>query len=85
VTSLTSPAAGRDEPLDVALRPSAFADFIGQAEARANLQVFIEAAKRRKMALDHVLFVGPPASARRRWRRSWRANSASDFARPPGR
>jgi Holliday junction DNA helicase RuvB len=60
VTSLTSPAAGRDEPLDVALRPSAFADFIGQAEARANLQVFIEAAKRRKMALDHVLFVGPP-------------------------
>ncbi|MEO5806105.1 Holliday junction branch migration DNA helicase RuvB [Devosia sp.] len=58
--SLTSPEAGRDEPLDVALRPSGFSEFIGQADARANLEVFIEAAKRRGAALDHVLFVGPP-------------------------
>ena len=58
--SLTSGAAGRDDPLDVSLRPTGFAEFVGQAEARANLQVFIEAAKRRKSALDHVLFVGPP-------------------------
>ena len=58
--TLTSPVAGRDDPLDVSLRPTGFAEFVGQAEARANLQVFIEAAKRRKAALDHVLFVGPP-------------------------
>jgi Holliday junction DNA helicase RuvB len=60
VTTLTSAAAGRDDPLDVSLRPTGFAEFIGQAAARANLEVFIEAAKRRKAPLDHVLFVGPP-------------------------
>jgi Holliday junction DNA helicase RuvB len=57
---MTSPTAERDGDLDVSLRPSGFSEFIGQAAARANLQVFIEAAKRRKAALDHVLFVGPP-------------------------
>jgi holliday junction DNA helicase RuvB len=60
MTDLTSPNAGRDEPLDVALRPSGFSEFVGQADARANLEVFISAAKHRKAALDHVLFVGPP-------------------------
>ena len=60
MTSLTSPTDGRDEPLEVSLRPTGFAEFVGQAEARANLQVFIAAAKARKQALDHVLFVGPP-------------------------
>jgi len=60
VTSLTSASAGRDEGLDVSLRPSGFSEFVGQAAARANLEVFIQAAKQRKAALDHVLFVGPP-------------------------
>jgi Holliday junction DNA helicase RuvB len=60
MTSLISPVADRDGDLDVSLRPSGFSEFIGQAAARANLEVFIEAAKRRKAALDHVLFVGPP-------------------------
>jgi Holliday junction DNA helicase RuvB len=60
VTDYTSPSAGRDDNLDVSLRPSGFADFVGQADARANLEVFIEAAKKRGTALDHVLFVGPP-------------------------
>lgn len=45
---------------DVSLRPNALDDFTGQADARANLKVFIEAASARKEALDHVLFVGPP-------------------------
>jgi Holliday junction DNA helicase RuvB len=45
---------------DVALRPQALADFAGQEAARANLKVFIESAKARGEALDHVLFVGPP-------------------------
>ena len=42
------------------LRPQRLAEFIGQEQARSNLAVFIEAARTRKEALDHVLFVGPP-------------------------
>ncbi|WP_035871573.1 Holliday junction branch migration DNA helicase RuvB [Cucumibacter marinus] len=57
---MTSAAAERDGETDVSLRPSGFSEFIGQAQARANLEVFIEAAKKRGSALDHVLFVGPP-------------------------
>ncbi|WP_395821484.1 Holliday junction branch migration DNA helicase RuvB [Devosia sp.] len=60
MTDLTNATAGRDDPLDVSLRPSGFSEFVGQAAARANLEVFIEAAKQRGSALDHVLFVGPP-------------------------
>ena len=50
----------RGEDLDTTLRPQSLDEFTGQAEARANLKVFIEAAKNRGEALDHVLFVGPP-------------------------
>jgi Holliday junction DNA helicase RuvB len=50
----------RDDDSDSSLRPLVLSDFVGQAAARANLKVFIEAAKARKHALDHVLFVGPP-------------------------
>ena len=60
MTDLTDAATGRDDNLDVSLRPSGFSEFIGQEAARANLQVFIEAARQRQAALDHVLFVGPP-------------------------
>ncbi|MDT7933799.1 MAG: Holliday junction branch migration DNA helicase RuvB [Sphingomonadaceae bacterium] len=56
---LTSPARQPEDP-DAALRPQFLAEFIGQAEARSNLQVFIEAAARRGEALDHVLLLGPP-------------------------
>lgn len=45
---------------DRALRPQVLDEFIGQAEARANLRVFIESAKRRGEAMDHTLFHGPP-------------------------
>src|SRR5271154_460118 len=45
---------------DVALRPQVLDDFIGQRQVRENLRIFIEAAKSRGEALDHVLFVGPP-------------------------
>ncbi|WP_127597764.1 Holliday junction branch migration DNA helicase RuvB [Nitratireductor alexandrii] len=48
------------EDVDVSLRPQSLDDFVGQAAARANLKVFVEAAKARGEALDHVLFVGPP-------------------------
>jgi len=50
----------RDDDADSTLRPQRLNEFIGQEQARANLNVFIEAARARKEALDHVLFVGPP-------------------------
>ena len=53
-------AERRDDDADVSLRPQRLSEFIGQEKARANLGVFIEAARARKEALDHVLFVGPP-------------------------
>jgi holliday junction DNA helicase RuvB len=50
----------RQDDVDASLRPQVLAEFIGQRQARANLQVFIGAARARGEALDHVLFVGPP-------------------------
>ena len=50
----------RPEDADRALRPKALDEFVGQAEARANLRVFVESARRRGEAMDHVLFHGPP-------------------------
>ncbi len=50
----------RDDDVDASLRPLSLEDFTGQEAARKNLRVFIEAAKARREALDHVLFVGPP-------------------------
>ncbi|WP_420397115.1 Holliday junction branch migration DNA helicase RuvB [Nioella sp.] len=49
-----------DQSPDRALRPQELTEFIGQEEARANLRVFIESARRREEAMDHVLFHGPP-------------------------
>ena len=45
---------------DRALRPQGLDEFIGQAEARANLSVFIKSARQRGAAMDHTLFYGPP-------------------------
>jgi Holliday junction DNA helicase RuvB len=54
-------AERREEDLaETSLRPQRLSEFIGQQQARANLQVFIDAARARKEALDHVLLVGPP-------------------------
>jgi Holliday junction DNA helicase RuvB len=50
----------REDDVESSIRPLALAEFTGQRAARANLQVFIDAAKTRGDALDHVLFVGPP-------------------------
>ena len=50
----------RPEDLDAALRPKTLDEFVGQRAARENLRVFIDAAKARGDALDHVLFFGPP-------------------------
>ena len=48
------------EAEDRALRPQKLEEFIGQAEARANLRVFIDSARMRGQAMDHTLFHGPP-------------------------
>lgn len=48
------------EDHDRALRPERLEDFVGQAEARANLRVFIESARMRGQSMDHTLFHGPP-------------------------
>ncbi|EAP77311.1 MULTISPECIES: Holliday junction branch migration DNA helicase RuvB [Roseovarius] len=48
------------EDFDRALRPQALEDFIGQAEARSNLRIFIQSARQRGEAMDHTLFHGPP-------------------------
>ena len=48
------------EDADAALRPKTLAEFVGQASAKDNLRVFIESARSRREAMDHVLFFGPP-------------------------
>lgn len=49
-----------DRELDSSLRPATLADFVNQAQVTEQLEVFIEAAKKRDEPLDHVLFAGPP-------------------------
>ncbi len=49
-----------EENQEVNLRPSSWDDYIGQEKIKKNLKVFIEASKKRKEALDHILFYGPP-------------------------
>jgi holliday junction DNA helicase RuvB len=49
-----------EDALDTHLRPQRLDEFVGQTKQKANLKVFIEAAKSRQEPLDHVLFAGPP-------------------------
>jgi len=49
-----------DLNLDLALRPTSFEEYVGQERVKDNLKVFIQAARERGEALDHVLFSGPP-------------------------
>ena len=58
ITSI--PASSREEELERALRPKQLTDYVGQEKIRGQLQIFIEAARRRREALDHVLLFGPP-------------------------
>jgi Holliday junction DNA helicase RuvB len=60
MTRLVSGEPAAFEPADKALRPQTMAEFVGQKQAKGNLTVFIEAAKSRGEALDHVLLFGPP-------------------------
>jgi len=58
--ALTTPHKLEEDKAENSLRPLSLADFIGQPALKANLAVFVEAAKKRAQALDHVLFYGPP-------------------------
>ncbi|MDB5053433.1 MAG: ATP-dependent helicase RuvB [Bacilli bacterium] len=49
-----------EQAVELSLRPRFLAEYIGQTQAKENLKVYIEAAKQRKEALDHVLLYGPP-------------------------
>ncbi|MGB3069493.1 MAG: Holliday junction branch migration DNA helicase RuvB [Ottowia sp.] len=55
-----APASPQEEALERALRPKLLHDYVGQAKAREQLEIFIGAAKKRGEALDHVLLFGPP-------------------------
>ena len=59
---LIAPAAQgvQEEALERALRPKQLEEYVGQEKIRSQLSIFIEAARRRKEALDHVLLFGPP-------------------------
>jgi Holliday junction DNA helicase RuvB len=57
---IVTPERREEDTAEASLRPQRLVEFIGQQQARANLEVFIKAARARKEALDHVLFVGPP-------------------------
>src|SRR5437764_15299879 len=57
---LVAPERGENDTLESSLRPKRLAEFVGQAQARENLSIFIQAARERGEALDHVLFSGPP-------------------------
>jgi Holliday junction DNA helicase RuvB len=55
-----APASLKEEELERALRPKHLTEYVGQEKIRGQLQIFIEAARRRSEALDHVLLYGPP-------------------------
>jgi len=58
---LINPVCAEEEfSLDFSLRPSRFSDYVGQEKVKSNLAIFIEAAKKRRGVLDHVLLYGPP-------------------------
>ena len=54
------PASPNEEAIERALRPKGLAEYVGQAKAREQLEIFIGAARRRGEAMDHVLLFGPP-------------------------
>ena len=57
---LTTEIVEEDKKLDTSLRPQKLEEYIGQKKAKENLKIYIDAAKSRGEALDHVLFYGPP-------------------------
>ena len=57
---ITPDITDEDLDIEVSLRPQRFEEFVGQKRLKENLGIFIQAAKERQEALDHVLLYGPP-------------------------
>ena len=57
---ITTDITEEDKRIEPSLRPQSLEDYVGQEKIRANLKVYIDAAKARGESLDHVLFYGPP-------------------------
>ncbi len=57
---ITGQQKNEDQLFESGLRPKTLQEYVGQTKAKRNLQVFIEAARKRQESLDHVLFFGPP-------------------------
>src|ERR1700690_2944351 len=57
---IAGPAKREDEVLDRAVRPKSLADYVGQSSVKTQMDIFIQAARNRGEALDHVLIFGPP-------------------------
>src|SRR5437879_5494648 len=55
-----APVSPQEEAFERSLRPKSLAEYVGQEKIRGQLSIFVEAAKKRKEALDHVLLFGPP-------------------------
>src|SRR3979490_105454 len=55
-----APTSPQEEAFERSLRPKSLAEYVGQEKIRGHLSVFVEAARKRKEALDHVLLFGPP-------------------------
>ncbi len=58
--SITPEAISEDINFELSIRPRIFEEFVGQDKLKENLKIYIQAAKQRNEALDHVLFCGPP-------------------------
>ena len=57
---ITTDVTAEDERIETTLRPQSLKDYVGQEKLKSTLKVYIEAARNRNEALDHVLFYGPP-------------------------
>src|SRR4051812_50195161 len=57
---IQTPALTPEDDFDQSLRPRRLSEFVGQPRVKEQLEIFIDAAKRRGEALDHVLLAGPP-------------------------
>ena len=77
--------AGSDEELDRSLRPRRLADFVNQRQVTSQLEVFIEAARRRSEPLDHVLLAGPPGLGKTSLAHIIAAELGARWCRRPGR
>ena len=54
-----TPSSPQEEATELALRPKRLDEYVGQEKIRGQMQIFIDAARKRKEALDHVLLYGP--------------------------